>query len=57
MSNGFDIVLAIKSTFKAILNITIPLRIYTDSKSIYDYIVKLGTTQEKRLIVDLIYLR
>ena len=31
--------------------------IYTDSKSLYEYLVKLGTTQEKRLIVDIMSLR
>ena len=33
------------------------LIIYTDSKSIYENLVKLGTTTEKRLIVDIMCLR
>jgi hypothetical protein len=33
------------------------LIIYTNSKSVYDYLIKLGTTQEKRLIINLICLR
>ena len=31
--------------------------LYTNLKSLYNYLVKLSTTQEKRLIVDLMYLR
>ena len=34
----------------------LPLILYINSKSLYNYLVKLGTTQEKRLIVNLIYL-
>ena len=34
----------------------LPLVLYTDLKSLYNCLVKLGTTQEKRLMVDLIYL-
>ncbi len=44
---------------KSIGGATFALRhvIYIDSKSLYEYLVKLGTTYEKRLIVNLMYLR
>ena len=35
----------------------LPLVLYTDLKSLYNCLVKLGMTQEKRLMVDLICLR
>jgi hypothetical protein len=57
MSNGFDMASSIKSTIESILNIHLPLIVCTDSKSVYDCLVKLGTTQEKRLMVDLMCLR
>ena len=57
ISAGFDMASCLKSTIEAILKLKLPMEIYTDSKSIYDCLVKLGTTQEKRLIVDLICLR
>lgn len=57
MAHRFDTGAAIKSTIEAILRIQLPLILYTDSKSLYDCLVKLGTTQEKRLIVDLMCLR
>ena len=39
------------------LRIDLPLVLYIDSKSLYECLVKLGTTQEKRLIIDIICLR
>src|SRR6266536_1589456 len=58
IAHGFDVGATIKSTIKKILRIdTLLLILYTDSKSLYDCLVKLGTTQEKRLIVDLMCLR
>ena len=58
LAHGFDISAMIKSTIQKILRIDqLLIVLYTDSKSLYDYLVKLGTTQEKRLIVDLMYLR
>jgi hypothetical protein len=40
-----------------IINIDLPLVLCTDSKSLYDCLVKLRTTQEKRLMIDVICLR
>ena len=59
MAYGFDIAAAVKATIQEILRLKapLPLVLCTDSKSLYDCLVKLGTTQEKRLMVDLMYLR
>ena len=39
------------------LRIDLPLVLCTNSKSLYECLVKLGTMQEKRLIIDIICLR
>jgi hypothetical protein len=59
MANGFDAAAAIKSTLTQLLHLTepLPLVVCTDSKSLYECLVKLGTTQEKRLMIDLMCLR
>jgi hypothetical protein len=57
MVYGFDIRASIKATIKKILNINLPLVLCTDSKSLYDCLVKLSTTQEKRLMIDVMCLR
>ena len=38
------------------LSITTPLILYTNSKSLFNYLVRLSTTQEKRLIINIICL-
>ena len=55
--HGFDIIYLVKTTLDLILNKDIPLIICTDSKSLYNCLVKLGITQEKRLIIDVISMR
>jgi hypothetical protein len=57
MSLGFDNAAVIKSTVQQILNRPIDLTIYIDSKSLYDCLVRLGSTHEKRLMVDIMCLR
>ncbi|CAE7221040.1 hypothetical protein PTTW11_11373 [Pyrenophora teres f. teres] len=61
MVNGFDIGIAIATTLRMIterLGISaIPLIVCTDSYSLYECLVKLGTTKEKRLMIDIMALR
>jgi len=56
-AHGFDIGAAIKSTIDLILGSDVPLLLCTDSRSLYHCLVKLGTTQEKRLMIDVLCLR
>jgi hypothetical protein len=59
--SGVDIAIAVKASLDTILtrlNIAIiPIIVYTDSFSLYEYLVKLSTIKEKRLIIDIIALR
>lgn len=59
MAHGFDAAAVIKSTITQLLHLTepLPLVVCTDSKSLYECLVKLGTMQEKRLMIDLMCLR
>lgn len=57
MVHGFDNGAVIKLITEEILDIKLLLMIvYTNSKLLYDCLVKLGSTQEKQLMVDLICL-
>ena len=57
----FDVIIIIKfiiiQIFSGSSQGKISLFIYIDSKFLYDYLIKLGTTQEKRLMINILYLR
>jgi len=57
MAHRFDISAAIKSTVEQLLQIELLLVLYTNLKLLYKCLIKLGTTQEKRLIIDVMCLR
>jgi hypothetical protein len=57
MTAGFDTGAVLKATTEQLLGINLPLIISTDSNSLYQCLVRLGTTQEKRLMIDVMCLR
>jgi hypothetical protein len=59
MVHGFDIGSVLRATLIKMLGdkTPIPLILATDSKSLYDCLVRLGTTVEKRLMVNVMALR
>jgi hypothetical protein len=57
MAHGFNMGALVKSIIDRALEIELLLVVYTDSKSLYECLVKLGTTREKRLIINVICLR
>ena len=61
MTAGIDMAISISTTLNLIIRQlgidAIPTVIYTDSFSLYECIVKLGTIREKRLIIDIIAIR
>jgi hypothetical protein len=57
MTNEFDADSVIKSIIQRIFNIFLSMILLTDSRSLYDCLVKLEITSEKRLMIDLMCLR
>ena len=61
VANGVDIGFTIAATVSMILRQLslppVPLVVCTDSLSLYDYVMKLGITREKRLMIDIMALR
>jgi hypothetical protein len=57
MTHEFDSGSIIKSIIERTLHISLSMILLTDSRSLYDCLVKLDTTSEKRLMIDLMCLR
>jgi hypothetical protein len=57
MINDFDVEAIIKLIIERMLHISLSLILLTDSKSLFDSLIKLETTSEKRLMIDLMCLR
>ena len=61
MAHGVDIAIAIRSTLNVIMDRLslphVPIVVCTDSLSLYECLVKLGTTKEKRLMIDIMAIR
>jgi len=57
MVHGFDMAHLVKTTLDLILSKDVPLVVCTDSKSLYNCLVKLGITYEKRLMIDVMCMR
>ena len=56
MAHGFNIGALVKSIINKVLEIELLLVIYMNSKLLYEYLIKLGTTREKCLIINIICL-
>ena len=57
MVAGFDLGTVIQTTISGITETKVPLVICTDSYSLYDCMIRLNTTAEKRLMIDIMGLR
>ena len=57
MVAGFDASCVLKNTIDNIMGTKVPLTICIDSFSLYECLVKLGTTKEKRLMIDIAAVR
>ena len=56
MAHSFNIIVVIKLIINKILFIITPLILYTDLKLFFNYLVRLGTTQEKCLMINIMCL-
>jgi hypothetical protein len=53
MGHGFDCACVLKHTLDKMLNTSILIMVYINSFSLYECLVKLRTTNEKHLMIDL----
>jgi hypothetical protein len=57
MIHDFDVDSVLKVTLTKMIDIFISLILITDSKSLYDCLIRLSITVEKRLMIDVMTLR
>ncbi len=57
MIHDFDVDSMLKATLTKMLDVVVSLILATNSKSLYDCLVRLRTTIEKRLMIDVMILR
>ncbi len=57
MSHDFDVESMLKTILTKMLDVLISLILVTNSKFLYDCLVRLETTVEKRLMIDVMTLR
>jgi hypothetical protein len=57
IAHGFDMGGLVKTMIDRILEMEVLLIVYIDSKSLYEYLVKLRTIREKRLMINVMCLR
>jgi hypothetical protein len=57
LTHDFDLDVVLKTTLFAILDRFVSFVLCIDSKSLYDCLIKLDTTQEKRLMINVMSLR
>ena len=56
MAHGFNISTIIKSILDKVLQVNLPLILYTNLKSLYNYLVRLKTIQKKYLIINICHI-
>ena len=57
IANAFDVAFAITHTFECILGRKVELRVFTDSRTLFDSIISFCSMTEKRLLIDIACLR
>ena len=57
VASGFDMEFSFAHTFAQILGRKLKLRVFTDSRTLFDSIITFCTMTEKRLLIDIAFIR